>query len=191
MWTTPFVANPSANKTLALPSDDWTDIAPFDFIKFIGSVPKLKTSVFPSGMENAFKTHPDMTCLLRSCLNMFLFSGLSKLSNVPGGNFSNASLSGAKTVNLSVPSKVSRKSAARRAWTNVERLGVLRADDVIVSKSPEAGGGWLISFESENDEVWSMLFVRSGAGCLNCWKVWNGAPCCCWNALNWACWKSG
>ena len=180
IWTTPFVAKPSENKTFALPSEDWIDNNPlFDFVIVIGSLPKLNISELPSGKSAALRTHPDITCLLRSFLKLLLFSGLNKLSNVPGDSFSKASLSGAKTVNLSTLSKVSSRSAAWRASTRIERLGVLMADTVIVSNPPGIGGcGWLISFDPENDEVCSILFVSGGTVCVSCWNVWKEAPDC-------------
>src|SRR4051812_10970021 len=52
-------------------------------------------------------------------VSFFLFSGLTSVFTVPAGNFSNASLVGAKTVKGPLPSNVVTRSAAFTAATKV------------------------------------------------------------------------
>src|SRR5579864_3424673 len=52
-------------------------------------------------------------------VSVALFSGLTRLSTVPGGNAANASFVGAKTVNGPAPFSVSTRPAALTAATSV------------------------------------------------------------------------
>ena len=65
-------------------------------------------------------------------VNVALFSGLTSVSTVPAGNFANASLVGANTVNGPVPDNVVTRSAALTAATSVVKFGAAEALSTIV-----------------------------------------------------------
>ena len=82
-----------------------------------------------------------------------MFSGFNKPSTVPAGNLSNAAFVGANTVNGPSPLKVSTKSAAFTAATNVEKSGFPIATSVILFAITACVVSTVIAVESADISV--------------------------------------
>jgi len=103
---------------ITLPPAIWT---------FTSSTPKVsRVSPF---FRLAARIQPFTTWSSKIPVNCFLFSGLSKCSKVPAGNFAKAALVGAKTVQKGQTAEsVPTRSAATTALTRSDKAGVASAN---------------------------------------------------------------
>merc|ERR1719295_1283262 len=110
--------------TLALPAEDSIITDPPDFVTVIISPPTVFSSVDPFGISHDLISL-GMTCRRRTLVNPLLFS--SRLFKAFDGIFINAEFLGANTVNGPPVARVSTRSAATTAVTNVFNDGFVIA----------------------------------------------------------------
>jgi hypothetical protein len=96
-WTTPLLAKTSVAITVAFPADDSMVTAPSALVTVISSPPTVFSTVLPAGISPAL-TGTGNTCLKRTAVRASLSS--KRPPKASAGTLANASLVGAKTVNV-------------------------------------------------------------------------------------------
>merc|ERR1719266_2864434 len=137
-WTTPLLAKTSVAITVAFPADDSMVTAPSALVTVISSPPTVFSTVLPAGISPAL-TGTGNTCLKRTAVRASLSS--KRPPKASAGTLANASLVGAKTVNVPSPLRVSTRPAALTAVTRVDKLGVAIAAAAMLGNSATLGAG--------------------------------------------------
>merc|ERR1719273_300484 len=137
-WTTPLLAKTSVAITVAFPADDSMVTAPSALVTVISSPPTVFSTVLPAGISPAL-TGTGNTCLKRTAVRASLSS--KRPPKASAGTLANASLVGAKTVNVPSPLRVSTRPAALTAVTRVDKLGVAIAAAAMLGNSASLVAG--------------------------------------------------